>query len=966
MRKLSSYVLLAGFSFLISSLAWAQATVNESLETITIYVDGGTGSDTNPGTQPQPLKTIGAAAAVALSNKASNAGTKVIVNPGTYRESLSLSGSPAQSAIPITFQAATNGTVFISGAQQFTGWTPYSGNSSVYTTSWPYQWRDCAIDTGGPPPEMPIVLRQEMIVVNGMPLTQVLSLSQMLYPGSFFADSTAGLVYIWPPTGVDVNTADVEVAVTPTLLTIAGHDSNNINGIVIRGLTFEYANSCHTGEAVYVQGSSTNILFDSDTFIWNNGTGLGFSSGESITVMNSISNHNGGAGFNTYHAKNILWQNDVASYNNWRGAQGAFYEWGGGGAHIFSDHGETISGFTATFNQTHSIHWDTDDVNISVTSLFAAQNMLGTLIEKNEGPVTFGNSSFCSTVSTATDNASGVVIRDSKNVTFNGNTFYRNSGSQLEITGVAGGFQISNWETGKAFNVSTENISLDQNVFEATTGQQLFRDSYLGGADWTTFATTLQSNKNTWWNPDNSRPFMVPAPVSATLLDSAEWQTSTGQDKNSTFSAPLNDPAAICAVTAEAPDYWFIVDNGVLTTNGSGKAVFNLSTIPLGGMSGNVALSADGVSSIPGASSSFSSSTITTAGASSLTFTAGPATQPGTYILTALANSGDTTRTIALQVTVPATSIFLSTDILTFNNQAVGTASAAQTLTVTNTGSRSIAIRSIAVNSGFIETNTCGTSLAAGKKCTIMVTFSPKQLLAYTGTLILTDSDPTSPQTVALTGTTVGSPAITFSHKSLSYGAGIFGTTSASQSVTLTNSGTALLALATISVTGADSHDFIQTNNCGSSLAIGALCTVTVTFDPTFTGSRTAGLTFADNAPLSPQTVGLAGTGEKALTVSPGSVGFGSVSTSSSATKAVTLTNASATAISITSFAFSGLNARDFSQTNNCNGTVQGNGSCSITVTFKPGATGSRSATLNANDSDPTTPQLVTLTGTGK
>jgi hypothetical protein len=459
---------------------------------------------------------------------------------------------------------------------------------------------------------------------------------------------------------------------------------------------------------------------------------------------------------------------------------------------------------------------------------------------------------------------------------------------------------------------------------------------------------------------------MVPAPVSATLLDSAEWQTSTGQDKNSTFSAPLNDPAAICAVTAEAPDYWFIVDNGVLTTDGSGKAVFNLSTIPLGGMSGNVALSADGVSSIPGASSSFSSSTITTAGASSLTFTAGPATQPGTYILTALANSGDTTRTIALQVTVPATSIFLSTDILTFNNQAVGTASAAQTLTVTNTGSRSIAIRSIAVNSGFIETNTCGTSLAAGKKCTIMVTFSPKQLLAYTGTLILTDSDPTSPQIVALTGTTVGSPAITFSHKSLSYGAGIFGTTSASQSVTLTNSGTALLALATISVTGADSHDFIQTNNCGSSLAIGALCTVTVTFDPTFTGSRTAGLTFADNAPLSPQTVGLAGTGEKALTVSPGSVGFGSVSTSSSATKAVTLTNASATAISITSFAFSGLNARDFSQTNNCNGTVQGNGSCSITVTFKPGATGSRSATLNANDSDPTTPQLVTLTGTGK
>jgi len=963
MRILALLTLLLSCS---AGLAVAQANINEGLETVTLYVDGTTGSDSNPGTESEPLKTIGAATTMALANKVANLGTKVIINPGTYHETITLTGSPKQSALPITLEAATNGTVFVSGAQQFTGWTPYSGNSNIYTTAWPYQWGECAIDTGGPPPELPIVLRQEMIFVNGTPLTEVLSLSQMLYPGTFFTDTTAGVVYVWPAAGANMSTADVEVAVNPNLLNIAGHNSNNINAIVIRGLTFEYSNSCHTGEAAFVQGSTTNILFDSDSFVWNNANGLFISSGQNITIMNSTANHNGAAGFNTFKVKDILWQTDIASYNNWRGAQGAFYEWGTGGAHIFSDHDETVSDFKATFNQTHSVHWDTDDVNTTVSSLFASNNLLGTLIERNEGPMTFTKNLFCTTLSTASTNAGGVVLRDSEYVTLNNNTLYDSVGSELELTGIAGGYVITNWETGQVYDVITQNLSFNNNVVEGTTGEQLFRDSYLGGSDWTSFVTTLESNHNTWWNASTTDAFTVPSPASGTVLDFAEWQTTTGQDKNSTFSAPITNPATECASTAAVPDYWFIVENGVLTTDGAGNAVFNLTTIPLAGLTGNVSLTVDGVSSIIGASSSFSPSTITTSGSSVFTFTAGVSTPPGTYVVTLIANTGNHTRTVALQVTVPATSIRLSTDSLTFNNQPVGTTSPVQNVTVTNTGSGSITIDSVFVNYGFVETNTCGTSLAAGKSCTVSVTFSPKELMTYAGTLTITDSDPTSPQTVSVTGTTVGAPAVTFSAKNLSFGSDVFRTPTASQAVTLTNSGSAVLTISLISVTGTDPKDYTETNNCGSSLAIGAVCTINVVFDPTNTGSRTADLSVADNAPLSPQTVTLSGTGEKALTVSPKSLGYGTIKVGSTSTKTVTLTNASTSAISVTSLKFTGSDATDFTETNTCKGSVKGKGSCTISVTFSPKATGARSATLDINDADPTSPQTVSLSGTGK
>ena len=104
-------------------------------------------------------------------------------------------------------------------------------------------------------------------------------------------------------------------------------------------------------------------------------------------------------------------------------------------------------------------------------------------------------------------------------------------------------------------------------------------------------------------------------------------------------------------------------------------------------------------------------------------------------------------------------------------------------------------------------------------------------------------------------------PVVTLNPTSLIFSNQNVGTTSAAQTVTVTNSGTAALTISSITLTGTNSGDFAQTNNCPASLAANASCTINVTFTPSATGSRTASVALTDNATGSPQTIALSGTG---------------------------------------------------------------------------------------------------------
>ena len=178
---------------------------------------------------------------------------------------------------------------------------------------------------------------------------------------------------------------------------------------------------------------------------------------------------------------------------------------------------------------------------------------------------------------------------------------------------------------------------------------------------------------------------------------------------------------------------------------------------------------------------------------------------------------------------------------------------------------------------------------------------------------------------------------------------------------TLTNTGSVSLTITSIQTTG----DFAQTNNCGSSLAGGAKCTINVTFTPTAMGSRTGTLSVNDNATPSPQTVSLSGSGT-IVSLSPSTLSFGNVSVGiASAPQTITLTNVSASTLKVTGVSITGTNAGDFTQTNTCGSSVAAKASCTITVTFTPTAAGSRRATLNVSDNGGASPQGVALSGIG-
>jgi photosystem II stability/assembly factor-like uncharacterized protein len=302
--------------------------------------------------------------------------------------------------------------------------------------------------------------------------------------------------------------------------------------------------------------------------------------------------------------------------------------------------------------------------------------------------------------------------------------------------------------------------------------------------------------------------------------------------------------------------------------------------------------------------------------------------------------------------------VALSATALTFANQTVNTTSPPWTVTLTNSGNSDLTISGITTTGDFAETNNCPSSLAASTSCGINITFTPTATGTRTGSLSVTDNAPGSPQTVGLAGTGMA-PAVTLSANSLTFQSQAVNTSSAPKTVTLTNSGNSSLAISGIAATG----DFAETNNCLSSLAAGASCGINITFTPTATGTRTGSVSVTDNAPGSPQTVTLSGTGTAPTVMfSPNTVTFASqrVNTTS-APQTVTLTNSGTSSLTISGIATTG----DFAVTNNCPGSLAASGSCSINITFTPTAAGMRAGTLSVTDDAPGSPQTVSLTGTG-
>jgi len=199
------------------------------------------------------------------------------------------------------------------------------------------------------------------------------------------------------------------------------------------------------------------------------------------------------------------------------------------------------------------------------------------------------------------------------------------------------------------------------------------------------------------------------------------------------------------------------------------------------------------------------------------------------------------------------------------------------------------------------------------------------------------------------------------SSTSLSFGDESLASTSAAQTVTLTNTASSTLNVTSVTPSG----DFGETDNCASALTPGTGCSIAVTFSPTALGPRNASITIASNATGSPQAISLSGvgiTGAPGISLSASTLSFpGQVVDTTSPPKVVTLTNAGTALLTIDGI----VNGGDAVQSNNCPSSLPAAASCSINVMFTAGGVGKRNGTIMIDSNAADNPRTITLAGTG-
>jgi hypothetical protein len=306
-----------------------------------------------------------------------------------------------------------------------------------------------------------------------------------------------------------------------------------------------------------------------------------------------------------------------------------------------------------------------------------------------------------------------------------------------------------------------------------------------------------------------------------------------------------------------------------------------------------------------------------------------------------------------------APAMTLSPTSLSFAAQAVATASAAQSITVTNSGNAPLTITQIAPSGDFNETGNCiGPAIAVGATCTVQVEFLPTQTGTRTGVLTIYGNVAGGQATAALTGVGTTAATVLLDPITLSFASTNVGAASAAQNITISNTGGVTVTLQSPVVTG----DFIiSANTCTSSLASNVGCTVSIEFQPTASGTRTGTLSITDS--VGTQTASLTGVGVLPATdsLSPLSLAFAAQQlNTTSATQQLTLTNAGDAALLLIAAQIA---SGDFTVVNSCGNSLNGHSTCSLLVAYVPKSVGPETGVLTVSDQYRS--QTVALSGTG-
>ena len=356
-----------------------------------------------------------------------------------------------------------------------------------------------------------------------------------------------------------------------------------------------------------------------------------------------------------------------------------------------------------------------------------------------------------------------------------------------------------------------------------------------------------------------------PLPPQASCRVAVSYQPTTNQNAAGTLTATNYGPGGGATVSLSATG----LINGDLTVSPIEvdfpptvlNTTFNASPVTLANVSSSL-ISITSIQALAPFSQTNTCGSSLGVGASCQITVAFTPTQLGSFtgtVSVAFSGSGSPQ---SINLTGTGTTILSFTPSpVVFGQQEVGTQSPQTYLSVDNSSSQSITLKSVTIQGSefSIAQNACPTTLKPFTGCALQLVFTPSATGLRTGTVSLSASDYSQPHMISLQGTGIGAGQLTLSATSLQFAPQKVGTTSAAQMVMVTNTGSAPINFSGIT----SSATFFPTSNtCGGSLSAGASCTISVQFAPTLKGILAGTLTIDDDAAGNPHTFALSGVGD--------------------------------------------------------------------------------------------------------
>ena len=314
-----------------------------------------TANDESRGDIEHPLKTISKAAELVKP------GDTVIIHSGVYRERVvfKTSGTAQQS---IRIQAARGETVVLTGADRIRNWTKVDGATAIYRVDWPHRFITWNANMTHPNDIYHQVIgRCEQVIVNGYLLRQALG-SNLLSPGSFFADVAHKSLFVWDSASGDLNKQHVEASTRQEILRVEG------DYVQIRGLNFRYAANMAQHGAVVLAGRFNTL---EDCVIESVNSSGATLRGEDLVVRRCIFRDNGQLGFGASRAHRLLFTACLVENNNTKNFDRG---WEAGGDKLVFCRDAILEKSRFVRNRGNGIWFDIGNTNCTVRECLIAEN----------------------------------------------------------------------------------------------------------------------------------------------------------------------------------------------------------------------------------------------------------------------------------------------------------------------------------------------------------------------------------------------------------------------------------------------------------------------------------------------------------------------------------------------------------------------------------------------------------------